>query len=161
MHTAGCERPLVSLEEEQAGASIRTPARSLLLLYRRRKRCHARLAHSWAFRWTRGSLATLAAPLRTFGFLSTSAALWRSFAVRLASSSSSFLRLPSFFLLNKGRPSFLLARLRLLPRSGGHQHPGVPALFMPTKSPRRPLPGDLVNKKRLRYYRAPGFCVCG
>src|SRR5829696_8062748 len=115
MHTAGCERPLVSLKEEQAGASIRTPARSLLLLYRRRKRCHARLAHSWAFRWTRGSLATLAAPLRTFGFLSTSAALWRSFAVRLASSSSFFfLRLPSFFLLNKGRPSFLLARLRLL-----------------------------------------------
>src|SRR5215210_681354 len=35
MHTAGCERPLVSLEEEQVGASIRTSARSLLLLYRR------------------------------------------------------------------------------------------------------------------------------
>src|SRR5215216_3329868 len=127
MHTAGCERPLVSLKEEQAGASIRTPARSLLLLYRRRKRCHARLAHSWAFRWTRGSLATLVAPLRTFGFLSTSAALWRSFVVRLPS----FLRLPSFFLLNKGRPSFLLASLVLLPRSGGQQHTGVPALFMP------------------------------
>src|SRR5215212_10257650 len=100
MHTAGCERPLVSLKEEQAGASIRTPARSLLLLYRRRRRCHARLAHSWALRWTRGSLATLAAPLCTCGFLSTSPALCRSFAVR----PPSFLRLPSFFLLNKGRP---------------------------------------------------------
>src|SRR5919107_1186975 len=121
MHTAGCERPLVSLEEEQAGASIRTPVRSLLLLYRRRRRCQARLAHSWAFRWTRGSLATLAAPLRTFGFLSTSAALWRSFAVRLPS----LLGLPSFSLLNKGRPSFLLARLLLLPRIGGQQHTGV------------------------------------
>src|SRR5215211_8411299 len=95
--------------------------RYLLLLYRRRKRCHARLAHSWTFRWTRGSLATLAAPLRTFVFLSTSAALWRSFAVRLPS----FLGLPSFSLLNKGRPSFLLARLLLLPRIGGQQHTGV------------------------------------
>src|SRR5215204_6387543 len=109
--------------------SARLPARSLLLLYRRRRRCHARLAHSWAFRWTRGSLATLAAPLRTCGFLSTSAALWRSFAVRL----SSFLRLASFFLLNKGRPSFLLAWLLLLPQSGDQQHVGVPA-FLPQVS---------------------------
>jgi hypothetical protein len=64
--------------------------------YRRRSRCHTRLSPSLALRCTRGSLATLWASLRTFGFLSTLAAPWRSLAKRL---SSFFLPL---LLLNKG-----------------------------------------------------------
>src|SRR5919202_6545962 len=54
--------------------------------YRRRSLCHTLLSPSLALRCTRGSLATLWASLRTFGFLSTSAAPWRSLAKRLSSS---------------------------------------------------------------------------
>ena len=66
-------------------------------LYLRRKRCAARLPKSKAFRWTRGSLASLSASLRTFGFFSRSVAPWRSFAMRPSSAGSS-----PFFFPNNG-----------------------------------------------------------
>ena len=66
-------------------------------LYLRRKRCAARLPKSKAFRWTRGSLASLSASLRTFGFFSRSVAPWRNFAMRPSSAGSS-----PFFFLNNG-----------------------------------------------------------
>jgi hypothetical protein len=72
------------------------------LPYLRRNRCAARLAKSKAFRWTRGSLASLSASLRTFGFLSKSVALWRSLPARLSSSDFS-----PFFFLNNGYPPFI------------------------------------------------------
>jgi hypothetical protein len=85
-------------------AYARTDASVVAALYRRRSRWTTLLSPSWALRWTRGSLASLSASLRTFGFLSTLAAPWRSLAKRPPWSPFS-----PFFLLNKGCSSSLFS----------------------------------------------------
>ena len=90
---------------------------SFVLFYLRRKRCAARLARSKAFRWTRGSLASLSASLRTFGFFSRSVALWRSLAVRPSSSTGLS---PFFFPNNSYYSSHSCCRC-----TGKTQHKGI------------------------------------